>query len=53
MKNPNKEEVWQKISETEEQRFERILAEMIKDARTEIAKLELDRKIDGNFKTTI
>ena len=49
----DKEEVWQKISETEEQRYQRILADMIKEARTEIAKLELDRKIDDNFKTTI
>ena len=54
MKNPSKEEVWEKLSETEEQRYQRELTEAIDEARYELERLNLYREADvSKFKTTI
>ena len=50
----DKEEVWQKISETEEQRYQRELTKAIDGARKELERLKLYREADvSKFKTTI
>ena len=54
MKKSSKEEVWEKISETEVQRQQRELTKAIEEVREELERLHLYREVDvSKFKTTI
>ena len=50
----DKEEVWDRLTESEEQRQQRELTKAINDVREELERLQLYRAVDvSKFKTTI